>query len=145
MTLTFVVVFVVLWLAQMGLTYAQARRFLRAVAELRAHGDTSIGCYRRRGLRTFAAIAVRDGRIVDSRVLRGFTVFAVPRAEPLLVGVRLADVVERPVLGLAPRTAQAVAHAVSLYRAPTSTVTTRPTGRPAATTGPSPTVSTSTA
>lgn len=116
MTLTFVAMFIILWVTQMGLTYWQAQKFMRSVAQLRALGDTFIGRYRKRGLRTYVTLAIRDDRVVDSRVLAGFTVFAKPAAEPLLVNARVEDVLDEAVPGLTLRTAKAAAEAAGFYR-----------------------------
>ena len=116
MTLTFVALFIILWVTQMGLTYWQAQKFMRSTAQLRAVGDTVIGRHRKRGLRTYVTLAIRDDKVVDSRVLAGFTVFAKPTAEPLLVNARIADVLDETVPGLPLRTAKAAAEAAGFYR-----------------------------
>ncbi len=49
-------------------------------------GLVFIGRGKRRGMRTYAALAVRDGVVTESRILNGFTVFARAKPSPDLVG-----------------------------------------------------------
>ncbi|MBT0566038.1 transcriptional regulator GutM [Williamsia sp. CHRR-6] len=121
MTLTFAAIFVVLWIGQMLLVYRQSQRYMRAVATLRAVGDTATGRHRKTGLRTFVSIAVVDGAVADARVLSGFTVFASPKPQPALIGARIDDLIAGPVDGVTPRVAAAATHAAELYRGQIST------------------------
>ncbi len=130
MTLAFITMFIVLWITQMALTYWQAQKFMRSVAALRVLGDTCTGRYRKRGLRTFVTLAISNDRVVDSRVLAGFTVFATPTAEPLLIGARVADVLDEAVPGLTSRTAKAAAEAAGFYRQQRQRATQVPSATP---------------
>jgi DNA-binding transcriptional regulator of glucitol operon len=113
--LTFTLAFAALWVAQMLLSWRQGKRFMSDIAVLRSVGVVSIGRGKRRGMRTYAALAIRDGVVTDSRILNGFTVFA--RAEPqaALIGSRVDDLISGAVAGLDRRTAAAAAQAASLY------------------------------
>lgn len=102
------------WALQWWLTYQQARRFTRALRELRAEGRTAVGMARRRGRRAYVALAVDDdGVVVGALQLSGSTVFAGPRPAPALVGRTLPQLSSPD--GTLP--AKAAAHAASfLYR-----------------------------
>lgn len=115
-TFAIVLAFAALWVAQMLLSWRQAKRFMTDIAVLRRDGVVYIGQGKRRGLRTYAALALRDGVVVDARILNGWTVFA--RAKPLagLVGSHVDDLIAGTVTGLDRRTAAAAAHAALLSR-----------------------------
>jgi len=114
--LTFTAMFVSLWVCQMLLTWRQTKRFMADVATLRASGDVVIGRGKRRGMRTYAAVAVRDGRVVESRILQGVTVFARSKPNPALLGASLQELIDGTVDGLDRRTAAAATHAATLYK-----------------------------
>jgi DNA-binding transcriptional regulator of glucitol operon len=112
--LVFTLVFAGLWIAQMVLSYWQAKRFMSDVSTLRRSGVVYIGRGKRRGLRTYVALALRDGVVTDSLILNGYTVFARAKAKSELVGKRVDEVIEGAVPGLDGRTAAAAAHAATL-------------------------------
>jgi glucitol operon activator protein len=114
--LVFTVVFAVLWAGQMYLSWRQARAFLARVATLRAGGDVVTGRYKRRLRRTYAAIAVKDGKVTGSQVLDGISLFARPKPEPRIIGLTIEDLTSGGVTRVPPRTAGAIAHAASLYK-----------------------------
>ncbi|MFI6368554.1 transcriptional regulator GutM [Nocardia sp. NPDC050630] len=119
--LTFALVFAVLWVAQMLLMWRQANVFRRAVTAMSSRGRVVTGMNRRHGLRTFVAIAVRDGIVTDARILKGFTVFAKPTAAPVLVGIAVVDLAGGTRAdGISRRVSAAAAHASSLYLAHTA-------------------------
>jgi DNA-binding transcriptional regulator of glucitol operon len=66
-------------------------------------------------MRTYAALAVRDGRVAGSRILTGVSVFARPKPNLALHGASLQDLIDGTVEGLDRRTAAAAAHAATLY------------------------------
>lgn len=113
--LTFTLAFAALWVTQMALSWWQSKRFLADIAALRDSGVVYIGRGKRRGMRTYAALAIRRGVVEDSRILNGYTVFA--RAKPVaaLVGVHVDDLVAGTVTGLDQRTLKAATHAATLY------------------------------
>ena len=80
--LTFTLAFAALWVAQMVLSWRQAKRFMADIAVLRDSGVVFIGRGKRRGMRTYAALAVRDGVVTESRILNGYTVFARAKPQP---------------------------------------------------------------
>lgn len=112
--LIFTLVFAGLWIAQMVLSYWQAKRFMSDVAALRRSGVVYIGRGKRRGRRTYVALALRDGVVTDSLILNGYTVFARAKVKSELVGKRVDEVIEGVVPGLDRRTAAAAAHAATL-------------------------------
>ena len=89
--LTFTLAFAALWVAQMLLSWRQAKRFMADVAVLRRSGVVSIGRGKRRGLRTYVALAVADGVVTDTRILNGYTVFARAKRQEGLVGTRVEE------------------------------------------------------
>ncbi|MEN4474962.1 transcriptional regulator GutM [Mycolicibacterium cosmeticum] len=113
--MTFTLVFAGLWATQMLMSWWQSKRFLADIAALRSHGVVFIGRGKRRGLRAYAALALRDGVVTDSRILNGYTVFSRAKACPELTGLPVGQLTEGPVGGLDRRTAQAVTHAATLY------------------------------
>jgi glucitol operon activator protein len=116
MMLTFTVLFVSLWVGQIALNLRQTKRFMADVAILRASGEVVIGRAKRRGMRTYAALAVRDDRVAGSRILKGVTVFARSKPNPALLGASLQDLIDGTVNGLDRRTAAAATHAATLYK-----------------------------
>jgi DNA-binding transcriptional regulator of glucitol operon len=113
--LTFTALFASLWICQMVLNWRQVKRFMADVATLRASGDVVIGRGKRRGMRSYAALAVRDGRVAGSRILTGVSVFARSKPNPALLGASMKDLIDGTVDGLDRRTAAAAAHAATLY------------------------------
>ncbi len=113
--LAFTLAFAALWVAQMVLSWRQAKRFMADIAVLRDSGLVFIGRGKRRGMRTYAALAVRDGVITESRILNGFTVFARAKPAPGLVGTHVDELIAGTVTGLDRRTALAASHAATLY------------------------------
>lgn len=113
--LTFTLAFAGLWTTQMLMSWWQSKRFLTDIAALRSSGVVFIGRGKRRGLRTYAALSLRDGVVTDSRILNGYTVFARAKAHPTLAGVPVGELIDGAVDGLDRRTAQAVTHAATLY------------------------------
>jgi DNA-binding transcriptional regulator of glucitol operon len=113
--LTFTLAFAALWVTQMLMSWWQSKRFLADIAVLRDSGVVFIGRGKRRGLRTYAALALRQGVVTDSRILNGYTVFARAKPQPLLIGMHVDDLAGDGVTGFDRRTAKAVAHAASLY------------------------------
>lgn len=76
------------WVLQLLLAYRQATSFNRRVRALRSVGTTAVG---RAGSRTrgfvFAAIAAdARGTVRGAEILKGITVFAMPRPMPQLIG-----------------------------------------------------------
>jgi DNA-binding transcriptional regulator of glucitol operon len=114
--LTFTALFASLWICQMVLNWRQVKRFMADVATLRASGDVVIGRGKRRGMRSYAALAVRDGRVAGSRILTGVSVFARSKPNPALLGASLQDLIDGTVNGLDRRTAAAATHAATLYK-----------------------------
>jgi glucitol operon activator protein len=113
--LTFTLAFAALWVAQLLLSWRQSKRFMIDIAELRRSGAVFIGRGKRRGMRTYAALALRDGVVIETRILKGCTVFARAKAEAGLVGTHVDDLIAGTVPGLDRRTAAAAAHAATLY------------------------------
>lgn len=113
--LTFTAIFAALWICQMLLSWRQAKRFMAEVAALRGSGDVVIGRGKRRGMRTYAALAFRDGTVAGSRILNGYSVFARSKPEAGLVGTHVDDLIAGTVTGLDRRTAAAAAHAATIY------------------------------
>lgn len=113
--LMFAGLFAALWILQMILNWKQAKRFMAAVAELRDAGDVVTGRHKRRGRRTYAAIAIKDDHVTGSRILKGISVFARPKPSPGLIGLSVDDLVAGTVDGVDPRVAAAAAHAATLY------------------------------
>jgi len=113
--LTFALCFAALWVIQMILNWRQAKQFIAATNALRDLGDVVTGRYRKRGLRTYAALAIKDDRVTGSRILKGFTVFAQPKANDALLDAHIDELISLNVDGLDPRTAAAAAHAATLY------------------------------
>jgi DNA-binding transcriptional regulator of glucitol operon len=113
--LTFTLAFAALWTTQMLMSWWQSKRFLADIGALRSHGVVFIGRGKRRGLRAYAALSLRDGVVTDSRILNGYTVFSRAKAHPELAGMPVDALVSGHVGGLDRRTAQAVTHAATLY------------------------------
>ncbi|GAS93974.1 glucitol operon activator [Mycolicibacterium canariasense] len=113
--MTFTLVFAGLWATQMLMSWWQSKRFLTDIATLRNRGVVFIGRGKRRGLRAYVALALRDGVVTDSRILNGYTVFSRAKACPELIGRTVGELTEGAVGGLDHRTAQAVTHAATLY------------------------------
>ncbi len=113
--LAFTLAFAALWVAQMLLSWRQAKRFMADVAVLRRSGVVSIGRGKRRGLRTYVALAVADGVVTDTRILNGYTVFARAKRQEDLVGTRVEELIAGTVAGLDRRTGSGAAHAATLY------------------------------
>jgi DNA-binding transcriptional regulator of glucitol operon len=118
--LTFTLAFAALWTTQMLMSWWQSKRFLTDIAALRSYGVVFIGRGKRRGLRAYAALSLRDGVVTDSRILNGYTVFSRAKALPELTGLPVTQLTAGPVGGLDRRTAQAVTHAATLYVAHTT-------------------------
>ena len=91
-----VVVFALVWALNMGLGGWQARRFMRAVREVRMAGRTAIGQGGGRlGGRAYVALAVDSAdRVVAATSLAGRTILAAPTRQPSLVGHHLTDLLE---------------------------------------------------
>ncbi len=113
--LTFTLAFAALWVAQMVLSWRQAKRFMADIAVLRGGGVVFIGRGKRRGMRTYAALAVRDGVVTGSRILNGYTVFARAKPNAELTGTHVDELIAGTVTGLDRRTAAAAVHAATLY------------------------------
>ncbi len=113
--LTFTLAFAALWVAQMVLSWRQAKRFMADIAVLRSGGVVFIGRGKRRGMRTYAALAVRDGVVTGSRILNGYTVFARAKPNAELTGTHVDELIAGTVTGLDRRTAAAAEHAATLY------------------------------
>jgi glucitol operon activator protein len=113
--LTFTLAFAALWVAQMVLSWRQAKRFMADIAVLRDCGVVFIGRGKRRGMRTYAALAVRDGVVTGSRILNGYTVIARAKPSAELTGTHVDELIAGTVTGLDRRTAAAAAHAATLY------------------------------
>jgi glucitol operon activator protein len=113
--MTFTLIFAGLWATQMLMSWWQSKRFLTDIAALRSNGVVFIGRGKRRGLRAYAALALRDGVVTDSRILNGYTVFSRAKACPELIGMSVGELAEGTVGGLDRRTAQAATHAATLY------------------------------
>lgn len=112
---TFAAVFATLWVAQMLLTWRQAKRFTTGLATLRGSGVVVTGRHQRGGLRTYAALAVKENRVTGSLVLKGISVFARPRPHPALLGATVEELAAGRAAGVDRRTAAAAAHAATLY------------------------------
>lgn len=98
-----------LWLAQRLLSTWQAMRFRRQLIDLRAAGKVSVGMAKAIGRRVFVGLAFdENGKVVSNLVLRGATVFAVGRSDPLLQGCSFEDLaVGKTPIGLPKLTAEA--------------------------------------
>lgn len=123
--LTFAMMLAGMWILQLLLVQRQASAFQRDIARLRRSGRVITGLHRRRGLRTYVALAVDDNKVTAACSLKGSSVFA--RAKPLeaLVGHSIADVAAEVVPGLDHRTSAAAAHAAT-FRDQLLTRETRP-------------------
>ena len=119
--LTFALIFAALWIAQMLLSWRQAKQFMADIAVLRSSGIVSIGRGKRRGMRTYVALALRDGVVTDSRILNGYTVFARAKPLPDLVGASVDELIAGTVPGLDRRTSDVAAQGATLYVEQTST------------------------
>jgi glucitol operon activator protein len=113
--LVFTLAFAALWVAQMVLSWRQSKRFMADIAALRGSGLVFIGRGKRRGMRTFVALAIHDGIVTGARILNGYTVFARAKDLPDLVGVHVDGLIAGTVTGLDRRAAAAAAHAATLY------------------------------
>lgn len=102
-----------LWVLQLLLMQRQASAFRRNVAHLRRSGWVLTGLHRRRGLRTYVALAVNDGTVTAACSLKGASVFARPKPLQAVVGHSIAEVAAEEVPGLDRRTSAAAAHAAS--------------------------------
>lgn len=102
-----------LWILQLLLMQRQASAFRRHVVLLRRSGWVLTGLHRRRGLRTYVALAVKDGRVTAACSLKGASVFARPKPLEAVVGHSISDVAAEAVPGLDRRTSAAAAHAAS--------------------------------
>jgi DNA-binding transcriptional regulator of glucitol operon len=111
----FTLAFAALWVVQMLLSWRQAKRFMADIAVLRGSGVVFIGRGKRRTMRTYAALAIHDGVVTESRILNGYTVFARGKPQPALVGTHVDDLIAGTVAGLDRRTAAAAAQAATLY------------------------------
>lgn len=101
------------WMLQLALMKRQASAFLAKVAELRDQGWVLTGFERHRGLRTYVALAVKDGEIQAASVLKGASVFARPSPLESVVGHSVAAAAGSAIPGMDRRTAAAAAHAAS--------------------------------
>lgn len=118
------------WLAQLGLSYRQARMFARRINQLRKLGlcatGLSGGMYRKR---TYVALVVHPHthRVLKAELLQGLTVFAGLKSVEQLEGYSLDDLLADPLLivdGVSPRVIEAARSAAeaiqkSLMKAPT--------------------------
>lgn len=107
------------WLAQLGLSLWQTRRFYRRVSALRRHGIVSIGLSGSnwRG-KTYAILAIDEDDVIRrAEQLSGFTVFAVPKRVPSLEGHPLSSLLEsdRRVFGLTKKAYEACSNAAEEY------------------------------
>lgn len=94
--LTLVIVFALVWALQMAAGGWQARRFMRAVRQVRITGRTAIGLggTRTRG-KAYVALAVDAAdRVVAATSLSGRTILAAPKPVPQVVGHHLDDLLE---------------------------------------------------
>lgn len=81
---TLMVVAIVAWVGQIGLTFFQIRSFNRMLQEMSQRGAVKIGKTRSRWKARTIVVLVEseDKMIIDARLLSGWTVFARPK--PLL-------------------------------------------------------------
>jgi glucitol operon activator protein len=107
------------WLAQLGLSLWQTRRFYRRLSELRQHGVVSIGMAGSnwRG-KTYAMLAIDDQDVVRrAEQLSGITVFALPKPVPALEGQALGVILrsDHNTYNLKKKTFQACVNAAEEY------------------------------
>lgn len=113
--MTFAVLLTGVWLVQLLLMWHQANNFRRSVAAMTPKGRVVTGMHRKRGLRTFVAIAISDGIVTDAQCLKGFTVFARAATTSELIGVSVTDLAEGRVNAATARVTAAAVHAANLY------------------------------
>jgi len=84
----FIVIAMVAWGGQIGLTFFQIRAFNRMLQAMAQKGQVKIGRTNSRWrARTIVVLVESDDKIiVDAKVLKGLTVFARPKALPCLIG-----------------------------------------------------------
>lgn len=85
---TLIVVAIVAWVGQIGLTFFQIRAFNRMLQEMSQKGAVKIGKTRSRWkARTIVVLVeAQDKTIIDARLFSGWTVFARPKSLPDLIG-----------------------------------------------------------
>jgi glucitol operon activator protein len=85
---TLMVVAIVAWVGQIGLTFFQIRSFNRMLQEMSQRGAVKIGKTRSRWKARTIVVLVesQDKTIIEARLLSGWTVFARPKPLPSLIG-----------------------------------------------------------
>ncbi|WP_417698621.1 transcriptional regulator GutM [Psychromonas sp.] len=83
-----IIVAIVAWTAQIGMSFFQVRAFNRMIQSMAKKGNVKIGRTKSRWKARTIVVLVEgnDGAIIDARVLHGITVFARPKALPELIG-----------------------------------------------------------
>lgn len=81
------------WILQLGLTWRQARRFMAAVSAMRRQsgGRVTVGMGKHKFRKAYVALAVEGVTVTRALVLRGATVLADAKPEPLLTNRRLGE------------------------------------------------------
>lgn len=85
---TLIIVAILAWLGQIGLTFFQIKAFNRMLQELALKGKVRIGKTNSRWKARTIVVLVEgaDKSIIDAKVFKGMTVFARPKALSVLVG-----------------------------------------------------------
>jgi glucitol operon activator protein len=83
-----IIVAIVAWTAQIGMSFFQIRAFNRMIQSMAKKGNVKIGRTKSRWKARTIVVLVEgnDGVIIDGRVLNGMTVFARPKTLPELIG-----------------------------------------------------------
>ncbi|TFH36201.1 MAG: transcriptional regulator [Anaerolineales bacterium] len=91
-----ILLLVAAWIAQLVLSLWQTRRYFRRISTLRKDGTTSVGMAGSAWKRRIYAILVVDDtdKIVHAEQFSGWTVFAVLKPVPELVGHSLEEISE---------------------------------------------------
>lgn len=94
----FLLMLVVMWMIQFGLTYFQMRRFYGRMVELKRHGLTAVGlCGTQYKGRTYAVLTIdEDNQVIHAERFAGWTVFATLKPVPEMQGMVLDDILANP-------------------------------------------------
>jgi DNA-binding transcriptional regulator of glucitol operon len=99
------------WILQLGLTWRQARRFMAAVSAMRRQsgGRVTVGMGKHKFRKAYVALAVEGVTVTRALVLRGATVLADAKPEPLLTNRRLGELARGRVAAELPEPVKAAA------------------------------------
>ncbi|HEY5716209.1 MAG TPA: transcriptional regulator GutM [Psychromonas sp.] len=96
---TFIVIAIIAWVGQIGLTFFQIRAFNRMLQAMAQKGVVKMGKTSSRWKARTIVVLVEspDKTIIDAKVFKGWTVFARPKELPGLIGKKYpfkADIIQ---------------------------------------------------